>query len=127
VAPRKPQDGPEDPGTPDDPGTPQPAGRQPAVDAQQAPEPLDDPGPVRVRQRAARDAAERSDPPHHYYADVPLMVGDPESGTGLVRAFSPGDPVLPADVWRHGWRDQVHPPEGYTPTVTEGVTNASKR
>lgn len=108
------------PGDPPDMDKAQADQGQPDDDAQAASEPLDDPGQVQAREREARDAAERADPPHHYYADSPLMAGDPaESGTGLVRAYNPGDPVLAADVWRHGWRDQVHPPEGYTPAAPD--------
>lgn len=67
----------------------------------------------------ARDKAEQASPPSTYIADKALFLGDPAAaGTAPVRAFNPGDEVLPADVWRHGWRDQVHPPDGYVPAAT---------
>jgi hypothetical protein len=50
--------------------------------------------------------------PHYYLAGQDLFIGDPaESGTLPVRAFSAGDRVLPADVYRNGWRDLVSRPE----------------
>jgi hypothetical protein len=73
-------------------------------------------GPA-AEDHAERDEAEQADPPAAYIADGPLFTGDPgESGSVPVRAFNPGDLVLPADVWRNGWREQVHAPEGYEPT-----------
>lgn len=72
-------------------------------------------GPA-AEDHAARDEAEQADPPASYTADEALFTGDPASGSAPVRAFNPGDLVLPADVWRNGWREQVSAPEGYEPT-----------
>lgn len=56
--------------------------------------------------------AEPDPEPHYYVAEADLFIGDPaESGTMPVRAFSAGDRVLPADVYRNGWRDLVSRPE----------------
>jgi hypothetical protein len=56
----------------------------------------------------AKPAEPEQAEPSAYIADEPLFIYNPESGAVPARAFNPGDRVLPADVRRFGWADQVH-------------------
>ncbi len=70
-------------------------------------------------ERSGRGKADEA-PPFAWVAHEPLFIGDPDaSGVAPVRAYNPGDLVPHADVERHGWHGQVHPPDQPAPEVEQ--------